>query len=97
MKKKKACTKRVLKKKYDVVTIFYGDDRCWTFKLVEWTLYIDYDWVEVVKSDGTAMEMFAIANIAQISYGMTPLKEVEGTKADVVQIKPDNPPLKPVA
>ena len=95
--KVKTKTKRVLKKKYDTATIYYGDDRVWTFKLTEWTLYLDYDWIEVVRVDGKGMEMFAVANVAQISYTMDTVKEVEGTKAEVVPIKSVDPSLKPVA
>jgi hypothetical protein len=95
-KKKKVSTKKVLKKKYDTATIWYGEDKFWTFKLSEWTLYIEYDWVEAVKNDGTDMEMFAVANVTQISYSMNTLKEVS-PKADIVSIKGNDATLKPIA
>lgn len=93
--KKKATTKRKLIAKYDLATIYFGDGEFWTFKLSEWTLYRDYDWVEVAKNDGTGMEMFCVPNVIRISFGMSTIKEVKS--ADVVSISQEPTLLKPIA
>ena len=96
-KKKKTVTKSKLIGVYDIVTIYYGNDEFWTFKLAEWDLYRDYDWVEVVKKDGTGMETFCVHNVIRLSFGMDKVRDLEPTKTDVLVMKPDNSPLKPVA
>lgn len=93
--KKKTTTKRVLKKKYDAATIFYGDGEYWTFKLSEWIICIDYDWVEIVKKDGTGTEMYAVVNVSRISFSMNGIKDIS-LKAEVVSIRGDDLTLKPV-
>lgn len=94
-KKKKTGTKVRLTKQYDIGTIYFGDGEWWTFKLTEWTLYRDYDCIELVKNDGTAMEVFYSPNVIRISFGMSTLKEVKD--AEVVQIKGEPTLLKPIA
>jgi hypothetical protein len=94
--KKKVSTKRVLKSIYDTATVFYGDGEYWTFKLSEWALYIDYDWIEVVKKDKTGMEMYAVVNVSRISFSMNDVKETS-PKGEVVSITGNDPILKPVA
>lgn len=94
-KKKTKITKAKLIAKYDLATIYFGDGEFWTFKLSEWTLYRDYDWVEVVKNDGTGMETFCVPNVTRISFGMSVIKEVK--EADVVSIKGESTVLKPIA
>ncbi len=97
VKKTKKSTKRVLKKKYDTATIYYGDSEYWTVTLSEWTMYRDYDWVEFVKNDGTMMECFAVVNVSRIEFRRDKLKDVEPIKSDVLSLKVDTLPLKPVA
>lgn len=93
--KKKVSTKRVLKSIYDRATVFYGDGEYWTFKLSEWALYVDYDWVEVVKKDKTGMEMYAVVNVSHISYSVNAIKEAS-PKGEVVSITGNDSTLKSV-
>lgn len=98
IKKKKSNSSKKSKMigEYDVATIYYGNEELWTFRLSEWELYRDYDWVEVVRKDGKGMESFNVSNVARISFGMDKVKEI-GVPADVTPIRTDTTPLKPVA
>ena len=94
-KKKNHGTKVKLTKEYDLATIYFGDGEFWTFKLAEWSLYRDYDCIEVVKNDRSGMEVFYAPNITRISFGMSTLKEVKSV--EVVSISQEPTLLKPIA
>jgi hypothetical protein len=75
------------KKKYDMLAIYLGDGQVFEFKLNEWEVRRNDDWVEITKEDDSRMECFYVANIMRVS----------GYKSTVKIVKTDTTPLKPVA
>ena len=84
-KKRKALSTDQLKKKYDFVVVYVCDGGWFTFRLNEWSMYQDYDWLELTKLDGTEIECFFVANVARISFGKDVKKQ---PVTDVLVLKP---------
>lgn len=77
-----------LSKKYDTMEIFTLDG-VYTFKLSEWLIYKDNEWIELTKKDGSAMDCFAIGNVGRVLFSRGAVKAVR----PIIDITP----LKPVA
>jgi hypothetical protein len=71
----------------DRAVIVTCDDRQFIFKLDEWELFEDYDWIEVQKLDKTSMMYFYCSNIMYILFDKSNVKSIDGYK----------PELKPIA
>jgi hypothetical protein len=77
-------TDKTTKKRFDTFTIYGCDGTCYEYKLNEWNVFKDPEWIEVTKVDDTVMECFNIQNVLVVRF--------RSSKAE-----DSKPPLQPVA
>lgn len=75
------------KKQYDKFIVFTCDEGIFEFKLDEWEVYKDDEWIEVSKIDNTVTEYFYVPNVMRVKF--------MSSKAKIVMT--EKPELKPVA
>lgn len=75
------------KKRYDMFIVFTCDESMFEFKLDEWEVYKDDEWIEIGKIDNTSTEYFYVPNVIRVKF--------ISSKAKVVII--EKPILTPVA
>lgn len=67
-----------IKKKFKKCLIVLCNESTHEYKLNEWAVYKDSDWIEFHKEDGEAVECFYISNILYLSF-----EAISNTKTDV--------------
>jgi hypothetical protein len=79
-------TTKAITKKYDMFYVYLCDESVYEFKLSEYRVCKDEDFVEVSKLDNTVMESFTINNILRIRFISSKAKEI--VDVEVVTLKP---------
>jgi len=77
---------KAMKQRYDMFYVHIYDGACYEYKLDEWDVYKDAEWIEITRVDGTVMECFNIPNVLMVRFKSSKSKEVY-----------DKPTLQPVA
>jgi hypothetical protein len=80
---------KAVTKTYDMFYIFMCDESRFEFKLNEYRICIDEDFIEVTSLDDTIMELFSLHNLMRVKF-------VKST-AKLVDTEMTAPTLKPVA
>jgi hypothetical protein len=82
-------TTKAITKKYDMFYIYMCDESVFEFKLSEYRICKDEDFIEVSRLDRTEMNSFIINNIMRVKF-------IKST-AKLVGVETSPPVLKPVA
>lgn len=75
------------KKRYDKFIVYGCDESIFEFKLDEWEVYKDDEWIEVGRIDNTITEYFYVHNVMRVKF--------VSSKAKIVTT--EKPTLTPVA
>jgi sulfur relay (sulfurtransferase) DsrF/TusC family protein len=81
-------TKAVIKK-YDMFYVYMCDESVFEFKLNEYRVCRDEDFIEVTSIDNTIMELFSLHNLMRVKFVKSTVK--------LVGVETSPPVLKPVA
>jgi hypothetical protein len=82
-------TTKAVTKKYDMFYVYMCDESVFEFKLNEYRVCRDEDFIEVSSLDNTTMESFSLNNILRVKFVKSSTK--------LVSIEAGPPILKPVA
>jgi hypothetical protein len=80
---------KAVTKKYDMFYIYMCDESVFEFKLNEYRVCRDEDFIEVTSIDNTIMELFSLHNLMRVKFVKSTVK--------LVGVETSPPVLKPVA
>lgn len=78
---------KVVTKKYDMFYVYMCNESVFEFKLNEYRVCRDEDFIEVSSLDNTVMESFTLGNIMRVKFVKSTAKLI-GTEVNVPVLKP---------
>jgi hypothetical protein len=78
---------KAITKKYDMFYVYLCDESVFEFKLNEYRVCRDEDFIEVTSLDNTVMELFSLHNLMRVKFVKSTAKLV-GTEVSVPTLKP---------
>jgi hypothetical protein len=78
---------KAITKKYDMFYVYMCDESVFEFKLSEYRVCKDDDFIEVSRLDNTVMESFTLGNIMRVKFVKSTAKLVD-TEVSVPVLKP---------
>lgn len=79
---------KAITKKYDMCYIYMCDESVFEFKLNEYRICRDDDFIEVASIDNTIMESFSLHNLMRVKFIKSTAKLLADTKISVPVLKP---------
>jgi len=78
---------KAVTKKYDMFYVYMFDESVFEFKLNEYRVCRDEDFIEVSSLDNTVMESFSLHNVMRVKFIKSTAKLI-GTEVSVPALKP---------